>query len=318
VLNAALTKHETTTLAYGARRALVVISIIIMGQSASQPGRPEDLKGKDLYELKENELQILLDDRPLTAAEIQAVARSFLKETASISDSASTSNRKSITTRGSFGFYSQEGDSRETQLAVRVHSISTDLANLRFQMVPKKLKEPVFWEATFTLLNERLVEHNVKYQLNGMENMETAQENGHAQHPNPTIKTKNTKKSSSAQSFPDDEVENGGTLQDQLAAKDFRIAALQRQVGELIDELERVEESVGSTHKGPWIMDKDSKDFLQYPEEVKDNMRREKQKRMRQVLQDMKFILDSDDDKDSNGHWTCCGETEYPAECTKR
>ena len=38
------------------------------------------------------------------------------------------------------------------------------------------------------------------------------------------------------------------------------------------------------------------------------------QKRLNEVLSQMKFILDTDDIKDSYGKWTCCGLTEYDAD----
>jgi hypothetical protein len=40
---------------------------------------------------------------------------------------------------------------------------------------------------------------------------------------------------------------------------------------------------------------------------------KEKQKRLDEVRSQMKFILDTDDIKDSYGKWSCCGEEEYTA-----
>ena len=37
------------------------------------------------------------------------------------------------------------------------------------------------------------------------------------------------------------------------------------------------------------------------------------QKRLNEVLSQMKFILDTDDIKDSYGKWTCCGKEKYDA-----
>ncbi|KAG7337493.1 hypothetical protein IV203_030589 [Nitzschia inconspicua] len=71
-------------------------------------------------------------------------------------------------------------------------------------------------------------------------------------------------------------------------------------------------------HKGNWIMDQDSKDFLEYPVELKENLRMEKRKRLQEVKQQMKFILDSDQVEDTNGHWDCCGQSSYTGQCSQR
>jgi chromosome segregation ATPase len=72
-----------------------------------------------------------------------------------------------------------------------------------------------------------------------------------------------------------------------------------------------------STHTGQWVMDQDSKDFLEFPVELKENLRMEKRKRLEEVAQQMKFILDSDAIQDSNGSWDCCGQNRYESPCSK-
>ena len=69
-------------------------------------------------------------------------------------------------------------------------------------------------------------------------------------------------------------------------------------------------------HPGRWIMDQDSIDFLKYPTELKQNLRDEKHKRLREVKAQMKFILDSDQIEDSNGHWDCCQSPQYASDCS--
>jgi hypothetical protein len=66
-------------------------------------------------------------------------------------------------------------------------------------------------------------------------------------------------------------------------------------------------------HKGTWEMHRDCKDFLGLDNHLKDNLRKEKKKRLEEVRSQMKFILDTDDIKDSYGKWSCCGEEEYTA-----
>lgn len=67
-------------------------------------------------------------------------------------------------------------------------------------------------------------------------------------------------------------------------------------------------------HTGDWEMHPDCKEFMKLDDHLKDNLRKEKEKRLNEVLSQMKFILDTDDIKDSYGKWNCCGKEEYDAE----
>lgn len=67
-------------------------------------------------------------------------------------------------------------------------------------------------------------------------------------------------------------------------------------------------------HKGEWEVHPDCAEFLKLDDHLKDNLRKEKEKRLNEVRSQMKFILDSDDVKDSYGKWQCCGKEEYLAE----
>ena len=66
-----------------------------------------------------------------------------------------------------------------------------------------------------------------------------------------------------------------------------------------------------TTHKGQWIMHPDCMEFMKLDDHLKQNLRSEKQKRINEVLSQMKFILDTDEMKDSYGRWSCCGSEEY-------
>ena len=68
-----------------------------------------------------------------------------------------------------------------------------------------------------------------------------------------------------------------------------------------------------TTHKGQWIMHPDCMEFMKLDDHLKQNLRSEKQKRINEVLSQMKFILDTDEMKDSYGRWSCCGSEEYMA-----
>ncbi|KAL7510031.1 hypothetical protein ACHAXN_008232, partial [Cyclotella atomus] len=77
----------------------------------------------------------------------------------------------------------------------------------------------------------------------------------------------------------------------------------------------RCNSKLGSTqqHTGTWEMHADCKEFLKLDDHLKENLRNEKDKRMNEVLSQMKFILDSDELKDTYGKWSCCGKEEYDA-----
>jgi hypothetical protein len=277
-----------------------------MGQSASRTGSEDDKrkwkqgKKSDLYELLDRELEDLLQGQPLTLEEIRYVGRSIQQE------------RKQAPQKA--GYYAQDADAPESQLAARLNAVSKDLAKQRFLLVPSRLKEPIFWEATIALVKERLVEHNARCQLE-------------LEEPSWNHRTTNATLRQETSSIPDDQrmdekVEE--TISSKLALKDIEISALMERVNELQQLLLHPSSSSSSTpplhdqppsHEGKWIMDKDSEDFLEYPEDIKTNMRSEKKKRLRQIRNEMKFILDSDQTEDTNGHWDCCGAQEYQVSC---
>lgn len=250
-----------------------------MGNTAST-AVVKSLEGRDIFSLTDAELHVLLYMHAFSKYEIQQVSKSL----------------KPIDIQSS-GFYSKD-DTPETDLAVRLNHLCPELAKLRFQMVPSLLKEPIFWESVFTILRERLVEHNAKFQL---QRLEAEDANGGG----------GSTSSNGQPSAQNDALVKA--LRDQLAAKEKEIVELQNQVAMFQAAL--ANEPI--THVGTWVMDKDSQEFLDYPEEVKENMRKEKQRRLRQVQQDMNFILDSDSIEHSNGHWSCCGGKDYHASCPK-
>lgn len=114
-------------------------------------------------------------------------------------------------------------------------------------------------------------------------------------------------------------------LRQTLARRDQEIARLHRQLNETKQKLAIMEatscsynvvmeENKTCDHKGKWIMDKDSLEFLALPKELKTNLRRERQKRLEEVRSTMKFILETDNVQDSHGSWDCCGQTSYNAQ----
>ena len=62
-------------------------------------------------------------------------------------------------------------------------------------------------------------------------------------------------------------------------------------------------------------MEKESQEFLALDEEIKSKLRDGKEQRLRDVKEQMKFIIDSDDVKDTRGKWDCCGSRDYTSPC---
>lgn len=272
---------------------------IIMGQPISKPNEKDTLSGSnqigtysELLDWNQKELQHSLEHSPFTVEDIRQY----------YNDNMDGSQRSVDTAH----YYSSDGESitGDAQLAIRLLTLSPTLAKLRFRMVPAKISESSFWEAVFGLLKERLSDQQ---QLAQEQNI-SASHNSNGYH------------------------HEHATLQTAVATKDREIASLQRQVKELkqklLEQQQQQEESMKNNinlattsrqekHKGKWIMNQDSIDFLNYPTEVKTNMRQEKQRRLQQIQNEMKFILDSDHERDSHGYWSCCNATEYQATCSK-
>lgn len=180
------------------------------------------------------------------------------------------------------------------KLALFVLKLSPQLKSVRFKMVPSKISESNFWTAVFYMLltpNER---ENVIY--------------GHAELGNHS--------------------DGGDTeLKRTLLRKNREIVELQQQVMNLQQMLANLkqqhqqyqQQSLPMTlnnHCGKWIMDKESHEFLALDEEIKSKLRDGKKKRLEDVQEQMKFILDSDNVEDSRGRWDCCGKTSYESRCS--
>eukprot|EP00797_Seminavis_robusta_P017768 Sro265_g102790.2 (174) ;mRNA; r:39807-40328 len=171
------------------------------------------------------------------------------------------------------------------------------------------------------LLKERLVEYNAAHDDNATETEE--EETIEFVKPNGKKETTNGKKKETlknGKSTTNGKSSEADLMRQKLRAKDAQIAQLQQELEELKKGLSTTtakKKSKTTTHKGTWKIDKDAQEFLKYPEELKESLRKEKQRRLQTVRDEMKFILDSDDVQDSNGTWSCCGGTNYNAPCKK-
>ena len=291
-----------------------------MGQSASSPTKSPPVQGKfaRVRNLKNKELKALCE--MITEDEVKLFANTL---NASINVS---------------GFYTEEQDSIETELAKRLLTVSKPLAILRFKLVPSKLKENLFWKAVFGILEESTVTLEAEKQI--MTDKEESPGNkspskkSNGQHRSLVSKARIHRSQTTTVTVVEE-------LKNILEHREREITILMQKLDNANKEINRLSSSrmirttepkkngssgvstaVSATdapraHKGEWIMEKDSLDFLEYPEELKQNMRAEKKKRLEEVRNQMRFILDSDEICDSNGRWSCCENTIYSSSCNR-
>ncbi len=182
------------------------------------------------------------------------------------------------------------------QVALFILKNSPPLKAIRFRMVPAKIKEAPFWNAVFYLL---LTDEEQSL-------MKAKTELANAETSNASRELSQTGGSRSV---------NAGLI---IAQKNQEIAKLTEKVVQLeksLSELESQQRQTTNAHKGKWVQDKESLEFLALDEEIKQKLREGKKKRLDDVHEQMKFILDSDDVKDSRGRWDCCGQTDYNKAC---
>mmetsp|Transcript_25228 Transcript_25228/g.30483 ORF Transcript_25228/g.30483 Transcript_25228/m.30483 type:complete len:423 (-) Transcript_25228:102-1370(-) len=221
---------------------------------------------------------------------------------------------------GSTATADEEIGKRDMQIALFLLKVSSNLRSLRFKMVPAKLSESEFWSATFYLL-EHGSAPSLEDAVRGQADEKYKKRFGN----NAEIRSMT------------------------MDEKDAKIHNLQKQILRMEEAMEKMRlqlksgstsnysipttPSISSTtatssisdstatlslsspqhqqHKGKWIMDAQCQEFHDLEEDVKQQLREGKQKRIQDVMDQMKFILDSDDLNLTSGHWDCCGETVY-------
>ena len=110
---------------------------------------------------------------------------------------------------------------------------------------------------------------------------------------------------------------------DTILEKDAEIASLRRKLAVVEKALEEMKNSnldngekkeinhKPDKNRGKWVMDKDCQEFLSLDKETRDKLREAKKKRLDDVREQMKFILDGDDESYSRGYWDGNGQTSY-------
>jgi hypothetical protein len=187
------------------------------------------------------------------------------------------------------------------KLALLMLKLSPQLKSVRFKMVPSKISESYFWNAVFyRLLTPRERDNLLINNFHGL----SAYNENHTDDGDYQLKMMILEKNREME-----------LLQQQLMQLQQTVANLQQQ-----QQQEKQQEQSSSmtlnNHCGTWIMDKESHEFLALDEEIKSKLRDGKKKRLEDVQEQMKFILDSDNVEDSRGRWDCCGKTSYKSKCS--
>ena len=211
-----------------------------------------------------------------------------------------------------------------TNIALMLLSLSPTLKDLRFKLVPAKVSEGKFWGAVFVFLG---IDVSFKRSESSIENETSDGMNHNVIEEEPKTSTSSKRQeeqqvvvvpdqnnfSRSVSDMGGSTTSNMEDLRSLLRQKDQEIIRLRREVAEAQAKCRGVIETKDplKSHKGKWILSQDSTDFLNLDDEIKCNLRREKQKRIKEINDQMKFILDSDDIQDSDGKWDCCNSPLY-------
>jgi hypothetical protein len=180
------------------------------------------------------------------------------------------------------------------EIALYILSISPSVRSLRFKLVPGKLSEGKFWLILFD------------YICYGSESR-------FEKDPKSTIESSNYMKNDSLDGGMEALVQR---LKLKIKKQEEEIQKLRMTVDKLqANGNDGMTIGNGKSHAGKWIMDKEAIEFLSLEEEIKQQLREGKKKRMYEMNEQMKFILDSDHIKDSRGKWDCCGKIIYCSDC---
>mmetsp|Transcript_10795 Transcript_10795/g.25774 ORF Transcript_10795/g.25774 Transcript_10795/m.25774 type:complete len:526 (+) Transcript_10795:152-1729(+) len=264
----------------------------------------------------------------------------------SASDSGETAGASTV------GHTTDDDDDRTVGLCFRILRLSPTMAKMRFKLVPTKCPEHIFWLALWWILFETYQQEQEQHTLTKNKTRTTSSSNRSSSRKKKEDTQGDEACSTLITPRRLDESNNGGgsTINNSPDQMIFKLRRENERLGWTIDDLrteiddlkkqlnqqeerqqrtpspqpskssEQVDGIASSSsslgrHAGTWTMDQDSKDFLSYPPELKQNLRHEKTKRLEEIRQQMKFILDSDNVEDTNGRWSCCGQTSYHGVC---
>lgn len=312
----------------------------VVAQDASAGGVDEQhhavaaVETANLEDLSATELKDLVDELEISREDLIAASRAIRRghlPTPPLPTAATEPSAAATTGAISQGFYADDGHyAADVKVAMRILSASDHVRHLRFRLVPARLKEPIFWSSLLGILRygkgwvlvaeeERLAEHNQKHHQQESLEQDNCGTNADIANEIESLRRHIRQR--------DVEV---AQLRRALEASRAKIRSLEKEVANKATEATKQRTTsapaapasassasplpTASAHKGEWIMDRDSQDFLALDEELKANLRGEKAKRLRDVREQMRFILDTDDVACSNGEWSCCKKKEYGCE----
>ncbi len=273
----------------------------------SSPNRADVLVENlsDLLSLENSKIKARLENATFTIESIQS-ADKIVNNSCIISDEDIYSwyQEKNDTTINTKTGFVTANSSRKShmEMALFILKQAPSLKVVRFKMVPAKIKEAPFWNAVFYLL---LTEEEQQLMTVNLE-----------------IEAANSADSQSKM----DAGRRSETLDKLVVRKNKEIAKLKGTIAQLEQRLKEANSrSQGSdsaepdgsiVHKGTWVRHKESLEFQALDDELKQKLREGKEKRLQDVRDQMVFILDSDDIKDSRGKWDCCSKTQYTEPCS--
>ena len=274
--------------------------------AAVDPANLEELSATELKDLVD-ELDISRED--LIAAS-RAIRRGHHPSSAASGpavDEPTAMGPASPSTSNSQGFYADDGHyAADVKVAMRILSASDHVRHLRFRLVPARLKEPIFWSSLLGILRygkvwvmtaeeERLAEqqqnqHQHHHHQHSQEQQKQGSgTSGRTQHQNGGTATVGTAAASATSAI---EIES---LRRHIRQRDAEVAQLRRALEASKAKIRSLEKEVAeqasapkakgpvspsaaplpcaNAHKGEWVMDRDSQDFLALDEELKANLR---------------------------------------------
>lgn len=264
--------------------------------------QPQDIASNEYYnkslfsivDLSNEEIQSRLNRLNLSAeifllAHKQAVLSQFDDSFCWYHDGSSVNQHHESSSR-----QAADVDQLHMNIALYILSLSPTVRNIRFKLVPSRLSENKFWRIMFSFICHGTDGHwkkskdDVDISKNGDDSLNSTDCSFES-----TIQMLRTK----------------------IQKQEEEIHQLLMTVTELKNGKLQYSNQMEYPHRGKWIIDKESIEFLNLDEEIKETLREGKLKRIQEVHEQMKFILDSDKVEDTRGKWDCCGEIHYKSQC---
>jgi len=218
--------------------------------------------------------------------------------------------------------YHMEDVSSKMPYAIQLLEKSEKLQNIRFKLVPQKMKEEQFWPLFFQELENARKGERRERNFNNLHNIIEG-EITNLQQQQADLESEKEEKEEKKE---EDESEHLDLMKEfpqllsQLKMARDEIQMLKQQL-ELAQQNHHAQHQGNGNgipslpavarHQGVWEIDKRMQEFLNLDDSVKADLRKEKNKRMQQVVGELGWIADYDDITRLPGRWSCCGQTVY-------